>query len=55
MRISWNTHDPMIGHARMNLINLESCFDNLEKNGIDETSYHKGHKYMTVVVNHDTG
>jgi transposase len=25
------------------------------KIGIDETSYKKGHKYMTVVVNHDTG
>lgn len=22
--------------------------------GIDETSYRKGHKYITVVVNHDT-
>jgi len=32
-----------------------SRFDNLEKIGIDETSYKKGHKYMTVVVNHRTG
>ena len=23
--------------------------------GVDETSYRKGHKYITVVVNHDTG
>ena len=30
-------------------------FDNLEEIGIDETSYKKGHKYMTVVVNHKTG
>ena len=22
--------------------------------GIDETSYRKGHKYITVIVNHDT-
>ena len=35
--------------------NPESRFDNLEKIGIDETSFRKGHKYMTVVVNHDTG
>jgi transposase len=27
----------------------------LEKIGIDETSYKKGHKYMMVIVNHDTG
>jgi transposase len=30
-------------------------FDNLEEIGIDETSYKKGHKYMTVIVNHKTG
>lgn len=56
MRISWNTVGPMIGRVRSELdINPESRFDNLEKIGIDETSYRKGHKYMTVVVNHDTG
>ena len=27
----------------------------LVKIGIDETSYKKGHKYMTVIVNHETG
>jgi transposase len=31
-----------------------SRFDNLERIGIDETSYKKGHKYLTVVVDHDT-
>ena len=29
-------------------------FEGLENIGIDETSYKKGHKYMTVVMNHDT-
>ncbi len=28
--------------------------DNLVNIGIDETSYKKGHKYITVIVNHDT-
>ena len=32
-----------------------SRFDNLEEIGIDETSYKKGHKYMTVVIDHKTG
>jgi transposase len=32
-----------------------SRFDNLEAIGIDETSYKKGHKYMTVIVDHKTG
>jgi len=34
---------------------LPNRFDNLEDIGIDETSYKKGHKYMTVIVNHKTG
>ena len=29
--------------------------DGLVRIGIDETSYKRGHKYMTVIVNHDTG
>jgi transposase len=56
MRISWNTvgsivkrvHDDVKGKA-------ENMFDGLENIGIDETSYKKGHKYMTVVVDHGTG
>ena len=28
-------------------------FDGLVRIGIDETSYKKGHKYMTVVLDHD--
>jgi transposase len=32
-----------------------SRFDNLEAIGIDETSYKKGHKYMTVIIDHKTG
>ena len=28
--------------------------DGLVSNGIDETSYRKGHKYITIVVNHET-
>ena len=30
-------------------------FDGLRRIGIDETSYKKGHKYLTVVVDHDRG
>jgi transposase len=32
-----------------------SRYNNLECIGIDETSYRKGHKYMTVIVNHANG
>lgn len=56
MRMSWNSIGPVISRIRKDLdICPESRFDGLEKIGIDETSYRKGHKYMTVVVNHDTG
>ena len=30
-----------------------SHFDGLVNSGIDGTSYKKGHKYITVVINHD--
>ena len=30
-------------------------FDGLRRIGIDETSYRKGHRYLTVVVDHDRG
>lgn len=33
----------------------ESRFDGFEKIGIEETGYRKGHKYMTAIVNYDTG
>ncbi len=32
-----------------------SRLDGLVRIGVDETSYKKGHKYMTVVVDHDRG
>lgn len=32
-----------------------SRFDGVRRIGIDETSYKKGHKYITVVVDHDRG
>lgn len=55
-RVSWNTVGPVINRVKDELdINPEHRFDNLKCIGIDETSYRKGHKYMTVIVNHDTG
>lgn len=36
--------EPEITRRLYNLVNI----------GIDETSYKKGHKYITVIVNHDT-
>lgn len=55
-RIKWETVGSIVKRVQDSLEKRkESKFDNLEEIGIDETSYKKGHKYMTVVVNHNTG
>ena len=55
MRIEWHTVGEILSRVYKELEEKPSeRFDNLVNIGIDETSYKKGHKYMTVVVNHDT-
>lgn len=55
MRIDWETVGRCV-HRTMNNIEPEISrrLDGLVNIGIDETSYKKGHKYITIVVNHDT-
>jgi len=56
MRVSWNTVGPIISRIKEAIDpGPENRFDHLRRIGIDETSYKKGHKYITVVVDHDTG
>ena len=55
MRISWQTVGRCVSRTRNYLEpHLENRLDGLKRIGIDETSYSKGHKYITTVVNHDT-
>lgn len=55
MRIDWHTVGQCISRVLTDIEPDRSVrFDNLVHIGIDETSYRKGHKYMTVIVNHDT-
>ena len=54
LQISWDTVGPMIRRVEKETRSGENRFDNLVKIGIDETSYKKGHKYITVVINHET-
>lgn len=55
MRVDWHTIGRICGRVYEDLeASAASRFDGLMNIGIDETSYKKGHKYMTVVVNHDT-
>ena len=55
MRIDWQTVGSCISRSLHDLEpEREKRLDGLVNIGIDETSYRKGHKYITVVVNHDT-
>ena len=56
MDIAWNTVGPVVNRVYNDAKeDAPSPFENLTCIGIDETSYKKGHKYITVVVNHHTG
>jgi len=55
MRIAWRTVGAIITRYWQD---VEDCFDrfeNVTRIGIDEVSYKKGHKYLVVAVDHDTG
>lgn len=55
MRVDWETIGRCVNRALHDLEPEHSRrLDSLVNIGIDETSYKKGHKYITVIVNHDT-
>jgi transposase len=55
-RIDWETVGAIAKRVEEGVrAEMPNPFDGLVNIGIDETSYRRGHKYLTVVVNHDTG
>lgn len=54
MRIAWGTVDAMIARAAGAPERL-ARLDGLRRIGVDEISFKRGHRYLTVVVDHDTG
>lgn len=55
MRIDWETVGRCVSRTLHEIEPERSRrLDNLVNIGIDETSYKKGHKYITVIINHDT-
>ena len=54
-RVAWRTVGSIITRVVDDARAAHDPFDNLRRIGIDEISYRKGHKYLTVVVDHDTG
>ncbi|MGA8993359.1 MAG: ISL3 family transposase [Nocardioidaceae bacterium] len=55
MRISWRTVGNIIARVWAQTASAVDPFAALTRIGIDEISYKRGHKYLTVVVDHDTG
>lgn len=57
MRVDWHTVGGICARVGASLEEADGRgrFDGLRRIGIDETSYKKGLKYMTVVVDHDRG
>lgn len=55
MRIAWRTVGAIISRVWDSTAGRVDLFADLERIGIDEVSYKKGHKYLTVVVDHDSG
>ena len=55
MRIAWRTVGAIIDRVWKDTAKTFDPFANLKRIGIDEISYKRGHRYLTVVVDHDTG
>lgn len=55
MRIAWDTVGSIIARVWADTGGKADRFAGLTRIGIDEISYKKGHKYLVVVVDHDTG
>ena len=55
IRIAWRTVGRIVERYWQDVEDCFDRFDGLTKIGIDEISYKKGHKYLTVVVDHDSG
>ena len=55
MRIAWRTVGALAARVVTDARAVRDPFDGLERIGIDEISYRRDHKYLMVVVDHDTG
>lgn len=55
MRIAWRTVGAIAGRVVVDARAARDPFDGLTRIGIDEISYRRGHRYLMVVVDHDTG
>lgn len=55
MRVAWRTVGAIVARVWADTGEQADRFAGLRRIGIDEVAYKKGHRYLTVVVDHDTG
>ena len=55
MRIVWRTVGSILTRVRADIDATVDRFAGLRRIGIDEISYKRGHRYLTVVIDHDSG
>ena len=55
MRIAWRTVGAIVARVSADIDARVDRLAGLRRIGIDEISYKRGHRYLTVVVDHDSG
>jgi transposase len=55
LRIAWRTVGSIVARVVADAKETTDLFAVLTRIGIDEISYKRGHKYLTVIVDHDSG
>jgi transposase len=55
MRVTWRTVGSICERVAAEAIASRDVFADLKRIGIDDFSHRKGHRYLTVVVDHDSG
>jgi transposase len=55
LRIAWRTVGRILDRVSVEAEATRPPLKGLRRIGIDEVSYRKGHRYLTIVVDHDTG
>ena len=55
LHVAWRTVGRIVARVYEEQRALRDPLDGLTRIGIDEVSYRKGHRYLTVVIDHETG